>query len=101
MTNFGKQIGKLLRAAKKVGGDKVASMVLKCWEGGYKFHTLKKGVEYAEAVDDVVALIVLDGEGNQIGWFGIESANYDCDIFDIVYDYSDNEYCAEVMGLLR
>lgn len=61
---------------------------------------IKKALEYAEAVDDVVGVRAYDKDKNtSLGWFGIEPFNDD--LLDVIYDYTDNDYCAKIMNKLN
>ena len=101
MTNFEKQMKKLLVAVKNRAGDKFGKIRVNCWGGVVDCLDVATAVKYMGEVDDVCGVNALDKDGNSLGWFGIESANYDCDIFDIVYDYSDNDFARSVMDVLR
>ena len=100
MSRFKNQILHLLKGIKYAGGDEIAYMVIECLEEDYKFVDVNDGANYADSVDDVTGVRVFDANGIQLGWFGIEPANSDGDIFDVVYDCSDNAMCNNVMELI-
>ena len=101
MTNFEKQIRKLLVAVKNRAGDNFGVFRVDCYEGREKFNGVKEAVEFVGSVDDVRGITVFDKDGDVLGVFGIESTNYDYDVFDIVYDYTDNDFCRDVMNVLK
>lgn len=98
MTNFEKQIRKLFVAIKSRAGDKLGSIRV---DNNAYFKDVSSAIQYIMDVDDAGKITVFDKDGDALGIFYIEPANYDGDVFDIVYDYSDNDYCEKVMNNLK
>ena len=98
MKNYENQIRKLFVAIKNRAGDNLGYVRV---DNNAKFLDMSKAVEYIMDVEDVRSISVFGKDGKSLGVFGLEPANYEYDIFDIVYDYSDNDFCNGVMGLLR
>lgn len=98
MKNYENQIRKLFVAIKNRAGDNLGYVRV---GNNAKFVDVSKAVEYIMDVEDVRSVTVFDKDGDVLGVFGIEPANYEYDIFDIVYDYSDNDFCDGVMELLK
>ena len=94
MTEYLKAIRKLVEAMIKEGNATTVEVV--CVEDDQKFPVdrIDLILDYAESVDDVTGIIAYKKD-TKLGWFGIEPENED--ILDIIYDYTDNDYCAGIM----
>jgi hypothetical protein len=101
-TRFGNHIGKLLTA---IGSVETPASIIVHTQGGsdkkFDWSSIKEAIKYAESVDDVTGIKALDKDGNKLGWFGIEPANADGDVFDVIYDYTDNDFGDKVFKKLE
>ena len=88
----------LLEAIKEETSADAISII--CYEETkrYSLSQLDEIIEYVEAVDDVTGIRAFSG-ANSLGWFGIEPLNDD--LLDVIYDYTDNDYCAKIMDKLN
>lgn len=98
MTNFEKQIRKLFVAIKNRANGNLGAVRV---DNNARFKDVSMAIEYIMSIDDAGKIVVFDKDGDVLGIFYVEPANYDCDIFDIVYDYTDNDFCADVMEMLK
>ena len=98
MTNFEKQIRKLFVVIKNRVGNNLDYI---CIDNNAKFKDISHAIEYIMSIDDANKITVLNKENKILGSFYIEPANYNYDILDIVYDYTDNDFCKNIMDLLK
>lgn len=98
-----KVIEQLLKVIKDEGTAK--SFAVECQEDNDIIYPMteegiKEGLEYAEAVDDVIGIRSFGKDKyDVIGWFGIEPENEE--LTDIIFDWTDNEYCETIMNKLN
>ena len=93
-------VKKLINTIKKEASADAISIICCAEEKLYYLSQMDDIIEYVEAVDDVVGIRAYSkDEHTSLGWFGIEPENEE--LFDVIYDYTDNDYCKKIMNNLK